>query len=196
MDNKFAIVQGIGQLYYKKIYGFYEEPMMFSCENQAGSKYLLLRLNKEVAEWLAVEVSDYVLTKLEHGKIEMRKPFVFAETGFEYIITESPSIYNINIISPDILTEDMLPFQGEYLQYKEERKFANLPKERTKQYYNKSFIDNVWNSVETGKQNGFKWGSSGNIIRDANKERSVHIRTEVGSFDGGYFPSSGREGAA
>ena len=115
MNMRFAAVEGLGILDYLKIYGFYDEPLMFSCQSQNGTKYLLLRLPDKQAKWLAAEVTDVCLDKLETGCIEMRNPFIHSENGYSYVISSNSEPYSVSLISSGNITEDMLPYAGEYL---------------------------------------------------------------------------------
>lgn len=115
MSTLFAKLEGIGELNLLKIYGFYEVPLMFTCQSRTGIKYLLLRLAADPAKWLAVEVNDSILLSLETGRIEMREPFVHPKNGFAYVISSETEPYCVHLISPELITEDMLPFAGEYL---------------------------------------------------------------------------------
>ncbi len=115
MNTYFATVEGFGRLDYQKIYGFYDEPLMFTCQSQNGSKILLLRLADNQAKWLATEVTDACLNRLEAGSLEMREPFIHPENGFSYIISCAAEPYPVNLISPASITDEMLPYAGEYL---------------------------------------------------------------------------------
>ena len=115
MNTYFATVEGFGRLDYQKVYGFYDEPLMFTCLSQNGTRFLLLRLADNQAKWLATEITDACLGRLEAGNIEMREPFLHPENGFSYIISSAVEPYSVNLISPANITDEMLPYPGEYL---------------------------------------------------------------------------------
>ena len=114
-DLSFAKVAGFGSLDYYKIYGFYEEPLMFLCVNAKGKKFLLSRIGEKTAKWLAVEISERRMNQLEKGRIEMREPFINPENGYTYIIGSEKEPYEVSLISPENITDDMFPFPDELL---------------------------------------------------------------------------------
>lgn len=124
MNNNFAEIEGIGKLTYRSLYGFYEEPLLFSCTSKIGNNYLFIRLNSETAQWLAVAVSERRLELLERNDLEIRKAFTEPEEGFTYRVDEVAGDYNLDILKPEQLTNDMLPFPGEYLDYAGEQGFG------------------------------------------------------------------------
>ncbi len=115
MDSYFATVNEFGKLSILKTYVFYDEPLIFVCQNQNSNKYLLLRLADEQAKWLATEVSNPYLEAIEKGKIELRKPFMEPEKGSTYLIDSVKEPYSASRIPVESITEDMLPYPGEYL---------------------------------------------------------------------------------
>lgn len=117
MNDSFAKIKGIGELTYKRIYGFYDEPLLFSCVSITGSLYLLLRQPDEEPEWLAVEISEKRLSILESNGIEIRKAFVEPENGFAYRVFGNKTLFEAEVIMPQQITDDMLPYSGEYLDY-------------------------------------------------------------------------------
>ena len=147
MNAFFSKIEGFGELYYLKIYGFYEEPLMFSCRNQKGTKYLLLRLSDYQAKWLATEVSDTCLDKLETGRIEMREPFLHPENGYSYIISSVTEPYSVNLISPGNLTDDMLPYAGEYLTDGGEEVYETIGTSDEGQIFSTAKTNVTWKSL-------------------------------------------------
>lgn len=118
MKDFFATVNGIGKLSYREIYGFYEVPLMFSCTTQAGGLFVLLRLTSDnTPAWLAVDISSTQLNKLERNEIELRSIYLKPENGYVYRIYGTSDPLEAEILMPEKLTEDMLPFEGEYLDY-------------------------------------------------------------------------------
>lgn len=120
MKSLFANVSSFGMLEILRVYGYYDEPLMFSCQDAKGAKYLLFRQADEKATWLAVEISGNRLNKLENGHVEMRFPFLHPENGLVYLITGSGEVYPVSLLSPESITDDMLPYAGEYLKRESE----------------------------------------------------------------------------
>lgn len=117
MSDVFNTVKGIGELKYKNIYGFYDEPLMFSCYSATGGLYFILRLPCDDEQWLAVEVSKYRLELLESNGMEIRLPFVSPENGYLYRLYSN----ELEFLTPNQLTDNMLPYSGEYLDYEAEQ---------------------------------------------------------------------------
>ena len=122
MADMFRIVKGIGRLKYKNIYGFYDEPLVFSCSSLTGSLYFLLRLPSDYEQWCAVEVSEERLKLLENNLMEIREPFVHPENEYLYRLYSDHLNVEFEILTSDQLTEDMLPYSDEYLDYESEER--------------------------------------------------------------------------
>lgn len=116
----FNTVKGIGELKYKNIYGFYDEPLMFSCFSATGSLYFLLRLPCDDEQWLAVEVSKERLELLENNCMEIRVPFLSPESGYLYRFYREHLGIEYEILTPVQLADEILPYSGEYLDYHNE----------------------------------------------------------------------------
>lgn len=116
-SKEFAIVNGIGKLVYRTVYAYYDEPLLFSCNSQTGSLYVLLRLASDEPDWIAVEASSDRLHKLEINDIELRTFFTKPESGYVYRVSGVCSPFVMNVVNPSELTDDMLPYAGEYLDY-------------------------------------------------------------------------------
>ncbi len=117
MNEKFAKVKGIGELKYKTIYGFYDEPLLFSCLSVTGSTYLLLRQPTDTQKWLMIEVSKKRLSQLESNKIQTCQAFTKPESGFWYLVSEKRTLYDVEILTSKQITDNMLPYKGEFLDY-------------------------------------------------------------------------------
>ena len=117
MGERFAKIKGIGELTYKGIYGFYDEPLLFSCMSLTGSLYLVLRQSDDKPTWLAIEVSKSRLNKLENNDMETYQAFTEPENGYLYRISGNQALMDAEALMPEKLTSDMLPYPGEYLDY-------------------------------------------------------------------------------
>ena len=117
MRSIFARIKGIGELAYEKIYGFYDEPLLFSCMSLTGSIYLVLRLSDEVPTWLAIEISKSRLCMLENNDMETYRAFSEPENGYLYRLYGDQILLDTELLVPEELTSEMLPYPGEYLDY-------------------------------------------------------------------------------
>lgn len=120
MSKEFARLKGIGSIMFRTIYGFYDKPLLFSCESFTGAIYLLLRLQGENGRWLMVGISEARLEALENNVIEIREPYVNPESGFLYLLHEEGEDIRLDILEHDHLKESMLPYPEEYLDYQKD----------------------------------------------------------------------------
>ncbi len=115
MNDRFAKIKGIGELAFRTIYGFYDEPLLFSCISMTGSLYLMLRQPSDNPVWLGIEISDSRLEILESNRMETYTAFMEPENGFLYRVIADQDMFDSEIVYPDQVTGDMLPYPGEYL---------------------------------------------------------------------------------
>jgi len=101
----------------RTIYGFYEEPLLFSCESLTGALFLVLRLQGEDGVWLMSGISEKRLIALEKNELEIRALYLNPESGFLYLVRNNEGRSVVDILEPGQLTEDMLPYSGEYADY-------------------------------------------------------------------------------
>lgn len=121
MDNLFVTLPVIGDLYYHHIYLFYEEPQIFSCITSTMQLYFVVAISSENdvnSAWLAVPISSGKLLKAEKNAIEIREILTDPE-GLILEIQKVQESFCIRDIAPDSLTDDLLPEQGELLDFAE-----------------------------------------------------------------------------
>lgn len=126
MNNLVLKVKGIGILESEKVYLYYDEPLIFLCKDQFGNKYLMLRQADEIPVWLGVIVSSERLDELESNCVEIKNAFVYPESGYVLRISGNKDLCDVNYLTADELTGDMLPFSGEYLDYEKSEKGSDL----------------------------------------------------------------------
>lgn len=119
MNEKFAFIDALGELFYHEIYLFYDEPLLFSCMNNALQYYMFERVPsvKGQERWVAVSISQARLLQLEKNTLEVRDVFVMCETGMAYLITSFEGLFSMETIMSNSLSDDMLPMSGEYLDF-------------------------------------------------------------------------------
>lgn len=81
----------------RTIYGFYEEPLLFSCESLTGALFLVLRLQGEDGVWLLSGISEKRLIALEKNELEIRTLYLNPESGF-LLESREFSIYEVTPI--------------------------------------------------------------------------------------------------
>lgn len=118
MNTIFAKTQ-LGDFVYKKIYSLYNEPLIFSCDSEIGNIYLILRQSKKETEWLVVKVTKERLKKLENKEIDYYTAFTKPEYGCLYRMFGDPKSLGMQIVLPEQLTKEMIPYPGEFLDYHE-----------------------------------------------------------------------------
>lgn len=76
----------LGTLYLKSIYLFFEEPILFLCTNEYGTKFLCLCSEfREVYRWIVTEVDNPILKQMISNELSTYEVFQKA-TGKKYII--------------------------------------------------------------------------------------------------------------
>ena len=120
MIELFASLPYIGDLYYRHIYLFYEEPQIFSCMTKTMQPYFVIAVpakNDDSSAWLAVPISLGRLLKAEKNSIEIRDLITNPES-FLWKIELENDIFDVATIDPKTLTDDFLPEYGELLDFK------------------------------------------------------------------------------
>jgi hypothetical protein len=111
----------LGNLEIFEIYKYYDKPCVFSCRNMAEHIFLALWVEEKLDcdRWLYAPISLLRLAYLKSGGIDIRSAFSNAEDNFvfdvEVFYDNIPS--NIEMIACPNLTDDLLPVEGEFLNY-------------------------------------------------------------------------------
>lgn len=118
MNNFFASVPNIGELYYYHTYLFYDEPQLFSCITRTQQLYFFTTIPNGSAEnsWLAVPISTGKLSLLEKNALEIRNAFLEPESIL-WKIDYSNQQYTSFLYPPTSLTDELLPEVGGLLDY-------------------------------------------------------------------------------
>lgn len=119
MNEVFARIPNIGELYYYHTYLFYDEPQIFSCVTKAFQFYLsmLIDSNADLIRWLIVPISQQRLVSAENNNITIRELFTDSEPDFIWDVSNINGNYQMMSILPSQLTDEMLPRYGEFLDY-------------------------------------------------------------------------------
>ena len=137
MSELFATVPFIGDLYFKNIYLYYDEPQIFSCVTSTLQFYFIIAVpadGEEESAWLAVPVSTGKLSMLEKNLVEIRTAFTQPESLIWRLFETENGFYS-KCIQVSELTEDSLPMPGAYLEYSgnsELQPSAEAPLDRAK----------------------------------------------------------------
>jgi hypothetical protein len=111
----------LGNLEIFEIYEYYDKPCFFSCRNRAEHAFLVIWVDEtsEFDRWLYAPISLERLDCLKSGDIDLRSAFSKAENGFVFDVKvfydDRPS--NIETLACLDLTDDLLPAEGEFLDY-------------------------------------------------------------------------------
>lgn len=118
MNKLFADIPYYGSLFFHHTYLFFDEPLVFSCINETFQMFFVLAIpnedNKE--KWLLAPISQGRLMRLEKNAIEIRKIFTEPES-FVWLLVLQNGEYSVSHIDPRNLTEELLPEEGELLDY-------------------------------------------------------------------------------
>lgn len=100
-------------------YVYNDDPALFSCKDAAGHLYLVTVSETEADKtWLRVEISNERFNLIRSGGIDLRNAFTEAENGYLFRIKvrhDAPTQSSPEVIHPDEIPGDMLPFPGERL---------------------------------------------------------------------------------
>ncbi|MCG9131162.1 type II toxin-antitoxin system HicB family antitoxin [Candidatus Poribacteria bacterium] len=111
-------------------YVYNDDPALFSCKDSAGHLYLVtVSENEQDKTWLRVEISNERFNLVRSGGIDLRNAFTEAENGYLFRIKvphDAPTQSSPEVIHPNEIPEDMLPFPGERLGLKNRNSFTAL----------------------------------------------------------------------
>ena len=101
-----------------------DDPALFSCKDAAGHLYLVtVGENDQHKTWLRVGISNERFNLIRSGGIDLRNAFTDSENGNLFRIRvphDDPTQSSPEVIHPDEIPEDLLPFPGEHLGLKTE----------------------------------------------------------------------------
>lgn len=110
----------LGKLEIIEVFEYYDQPVLFACQNAAGSLYLavLEDEDEDFESWLYAPMSPERFAQVRSGGVDLYSAFRNAEDGFVFRVTRhwaDPSAPNVDVIPVDQLTEEQLPEAGETL---------------------------------------------------------------------------------
>lgn len=113
----------LGRLEILETFEYYDQPVLFSCQNAAGHLYLVVAAdeNDRHDTWLYAGVSEERLNLIRSGAIDLHDAFADPEDGhlFQAIIPyDNQTEIEIDSIPPNQVPEDMFPVAGERLDLK------------------------------------------------------------------------------
>ena len=116
-------IPGLGKLKHVETYAYYDEPVLYCCQNAAGHLYLVVAAaaNEQGEIWLYAGVSDTRLNRIRSGAIDLHDAFADPEDGSLLQVTVP---YDDNMplppesVDPKQIPSDMLPMPGERLDLK------------------------------------------------------------------------------
>ncbi len=144
--NDYCInVDLLGRLYIKKVFVYYDEPLMFSCYNKFNQLFLANCIDEddEKKVWILLPISQYKLNLAEKNEISVRNLFIDPEEHFLWKLEQNIDslMAKANQIKPEILTDDELPTEDAYFNIEIEDKC--MPKN------NNTIIDDAINEERT-----------------------------------------------
>jgi hypothetical protein len=127
----------LGKINIIEVYEAYDEPCLFACQNASGQIYLAVLIDESEDHkiWLYTALSKERFNHVRSGNIDLHDGFKLAEDGFSHIV-KVPFLEEenseIELISCEELTEDMLPLSGEFIKLTTQT-LPILPSEELKQ---------------------------------------------------------------
>ena len=118
-------IRDLGKLEIVETYAFYDEPVLFSCQNTLGRLYLVVAAdeNDQNETWLYAEVSTERLNLIRSGSIDLHDAFADTEDGrvlqvrFPHNAQSDPKI---EYVQSEQISKDMLPIPGECLDFEKD----------------------------------------------------------------------------
>ncbi len=126
-------------------YVYDDYPVLFSCRDSAGHLYLItVSEDDQYKTWLRVEISNERFNLIRSGGIDLRNAFTDTENGYLFQIKvphNAPTQSSPEVIQPNEIPEDMLPFPGERLGLKTETPPALSSPEGSEKYIHVTLSD-------------------------------------------------------
>ena len=118
-------IPGLGKLKHVETYAYYDEPVLYCCQNAAGHLYLVVAAaaNEQGEIWLFTGVSDTRLARIRSGAIDLHDAFADPEDGSLLQVTvpyDDNTQLQIVFVHPNQIPQDMLPMPDERLNLKTE----------------------------------------------------------------------------
>lgn len=128
---------------------FYDEPQIFTCISKSFQKYIALFIDSSdnQKQWLLSPISEARLTHAKQNEVEIRDLFTDPEADFIWKITLKDE-FKIEQIETTQLTDDMLPCQGEFLDYEYEDDLLKSSSETAEEMALKEHRDVIEISLE------------------------------------------------
>ena len=110
----------LGKLEVVEIYEYYDQPVLYSCQNATGHFYLVVAADEDdqYSTWLCTAVSTERLNRIRSGKIDLHDAFAHAENTYLIQVKVPYDQYasvQVDFIQSNQISEDMLPTPGESL---------------------------------------------------------------------------------
>lgn len=110
----------LGKLEVVEIYEYYDQPVLYSCQNATGHFYLVVAADEDdqYSTWLCTAVSTERLNRIRSGKIDLHDAFAHAENTYLIQVKVPYDQYasvQVDFIQSNQIPEDMLPTRGESL---------------------------------------------------------------------------------
>lgn len=130
MPDIFGKIPMIGTLYYDEVFLFYDEPQIFSCVSKSFQKYFVILIDSfdQQHEWILTPISEARLIKAKQNSVQIRSIFTEPEDDIIWNIKFKDN-FLIELIDISNLTDEMLPYEGEYLDYNDTESSLLKPNE-------------------------------------------------------------------
>lgn len=112
-------IPNLGTLRMLEVFEYYDQPLLFSCENKSGQIFIALSIDElnNGFRWFYLPVSRSRYDSIRQGIISLKNAFLQAEEGWVWDVHENTetSSYFVSQLLTSKLTEDDLPADNESL---------------------------------------------------------------------------------
>ena len=111
----------LGKLEIVEVYEYYDQPVLYSCQNVSGQLYLVVAAaeDEKYLTWLCTAVSTNRLNQIRSGFIDLQDAFTESENPYSVQVKvpydENTSMMT-DFVQSNQIPEDMLPMSGECLE--------------------------------------------------------------------------------
>ena len=146
----------LGRLEIVEVYEYYDQPVLYSCQNASGHFYLVVAAAEDAQSltWLCVAVSTERLNLIRSGKIDLHDAFADSENPYAIQVKvpyEEHASVQTDFIQSNQIPEDMLPIPGECLDLETEILSVLADSEEIATSRNQESLHLTFNLVEDSK---------------------------------------------
>lgn len=110
-----------------KILEYYDVPQILTADDATGTHYLCTLINdsgKDGFEYIGVQISRSKLNKFTAGQLDLRDAYLNpeVENAVYLVVVKDDNMYASKLLSPEDITENILPESGYFYECDENKK--------------------------------------------------------------------------